>query len=90
MNHQSFNPLYNLVQVEYDAKAANKIADENEEISREDFFKFAIDTKLLDFGCVIGEGSVLQKQKKPPTPSKEAIHHREVKTAAAKVIYKDG
>ena len=32
-----------------------KIADENGEICREDFFKFAVDTKLLDFGCVMGD-----------------------------------
>ena len=51
-------------QVDFEAKAAKKIADENGEINREDFFKFAIDTKLLDFGQAMGEGALLSKQKK--------------------------
>ena len=51
--------IFCTLKVELDAKAARKIADENGEITREDFFKFAIDTKLLDFGCVMGEGALL-------------------------------
>ena len=49
-------------QVDFEAKAAKKIADENGEINREDFFKFAIDTKLLDFGQAIGEVAKQKKQ----------------------------
>ena len=45
--------------------------DENDEISKEDFFKFAIDTKLLDFGSAMGDGSKLQKQKKALSPKIE-------------------
>ena len=74
-----------LQQVEFDAKAANRIADENGEIGREDFFKFAIDTKLLDFGCVMGEGSLLPKQKKQMTPTNEIKGSHDIKSSAGKV-----
>ena len=69
--------------MEFDAKAAKKIADENGEINREDFFKFAIDTKLLDFGQAMGEGSLLQRQKK----SAANKDYEEKKSSAAKVCY---
>ena len=71
-------------QVEFDSKAAKKIVDENDEISREDFFKFAIDTKLLDFGQAVGDGSLLQKQKKQAAV-KEGREMEEKKSSSAKV-----
>ena len=56
-----------------DPKTAEKIGDKNGEISRDDFFKFALDTKLLDFGSSMGEsasmGSLFSKPKKVPSPS---------------------
>lgn len=59
-----------------DPKTARKIGDENEEISREDFFKFAVDTKLLEFGTAMGEslsmGSLFAKPKKLSSPSPTA------------------
>jgi len=42
--------IFRIYQVELDRKVEAKITDENGEISREDFIKFAHDNKLLDFG----------------------------------------
>ena len=60
------------IQVELDPKTAQKIGDENGYISREDFFKFAVDTKLLDFGSAMGEsismGTLFSKPRKVPSP----------------------
>ena len=59
------------MQVELDLKALSKIVDEHGDINREDFTKFAQDTKLTDFHVV--EGAPLQKQtttKWQPTASK--------------------
>ena len=57
-----------ILQVQLDPKTADKIGDENGEINKDDFFKFALDTKLLDFGSAMGEsaslGSLLSKSKK--------------------------
>ena len=36
----------------------SKFLDDNGEIAREDFIKFSQDSKLLDFGNVMGEGGV--------------------------------
>ena len=75
----------NNCQVALDPKTAQKIADENGEISREDFFKFAVDTKLLDFGCVMGDsismGTLFQKPKKivPVSPIGDIKQFHEVK-----------
>ena len=45
----------NLGQDELDQKSGKKIADETGEISREDSFKFAVDTNIFGFGCVMGD-----------------------------------
>ena len=73
-------------QVEFDTKAAKKITDENGKINRENFFKFAIDTKLLDFGQTMGDGSLLQKQKKQAA-SKEGREMEEKKSSSEKVTH---
>ena len=70
--------------MEFDTKAAKKIAGENGEINREDFFKFAIDTKLMDFGQSTGDGSLLQKQKKQAA-AKEGKEMEEKKSSSGKV-----
>ena len=70
--------------MEFDTKAAKKIADENSEISREDFIKFAIDTKLFDFGQAMGDRSLLQKQKKEAA-AKEGREMEEKKSLDGKV-----
>ena len=70
--------------MEFDTKAAKKITDENGEIKKEDFFKFAIDTKLLDFGQAMGDRSLLQKQKKPAA-AKEMREMEEMKSSSGKV-----
>ena len=70
--------------MDFDTKAAKKIADENGEINREDFFKFSIDTKLLDFGQAVGDGSLLQKQKKQAAV-KEGREMEEKKSSSGKV-----
>ena len=60
-----------MVQVELDMKAVSKIVDDNGDISKENFTKFAIDTKLTDFN--ITEGVSIHKQntiKWQQTPSK--------------------
>ena len=72
--------------MDFDTKAAKKIADENGEINREDFFKFAIDTKLLDFGQAMGDGSLLQKQKKQ-ADAKEGREMEEKKSSSGKVTH---
>ena len=36
----------------------SKILDENGEITKDDFIKFSQDSKLLDFGNLMGEGGV--------------------------------
>ena len=48
-----------MIQVELDLKALSKIVDEHGDINREDFTKFAQDTKLTDFHVV--EGVPFQK-----------------------------
>ena len=73
-------------QVEFDPKAAKKITGENVEITREDFFKFAIDTKLLDFGQAMGDGSLLKKQKKQ-ADAKEGREMEEKKSSSGKVTH---
>ena len=86
--------LINLCKVELDPKTARKIADENGEISREDFFKFAVDTKLLDFGCVMGDsmsmGTLFQKPKKstPVSPIGDNKQFHEVKSPS-KTLYRN-
>ena len=70
MPHSQTNNECNMIQVEIDLKAANKIVDAGD-ITREDFTKFAQDTKLIDFH--VAEGVSLQKQnptKWQPTASK--------------------
>ena len=72
--------------MEFDAKAANKIADEKGEISKEDFFQFAIDTKLLEFGSVMGDGSIWKSMfKKPTTPTEETKQSHQMKSSSGKV-----
>ena len=77
--------------MELDPKTGNKIADENGEISREDFFKFAVDTKLLDFRCVMGDsismGTLFQKPKKiiPVSPIGDNKQIHEVKSLSKTV-----
>ena len=73
------------MKVEFDEKAANRIVDRNGEICKEDFLKFATDTKLLDFGSAMGEGSQLPKQKKQLTPTKEIYGSHEIKSSSRKV-----
>ena len=70
--------------MEFDTKAAKKITNENDEINREDFFKFAIDTKLLDFGKAMGDGSLLQKKKKQAA-AKEGREMEVKKSSSGKV-----
>ena len=75
--------------MELDPKTAGKIADENDEISREDFFKFAVDTKLLDFGSAMGEsmsmGTLFQKPRKATSPTVESRQLHEEKAPSVPV-----
>ena len=65
------------MKVEFDEKAANRIVDRNGEICKEDFLKFATDTKLLDFGSAMG--------KKQLTPTKEIYGSQDIKSSSRKV-----
>ena len=58
-----------ITQVELDEKAASKITDENGEIAKEDFIKISQDSKLLDFGNVMGGEGMKQSSTKKPSRS---------------------
>ena len=44
--------------VDVNEAGLSKIQDDNGDIAREDFIKFAQDNKLLDFGNVMGDGGM--------------------------------
>ena len=58
-----------MTQVELDEKAASKITDDNGEIVKEDFIKISQDSKLLDFGNVMGGDGMKQSSTKKPSRS---------------------
>ena len=60
------NPV---MQVDLDERAASKITDENGDISKEDFVKIAQDSKLLDFGNVMGGDGIKQSSTKKQSRS---------------------
>ena len=43
---------------------SSKVSDENGDVSRVDFFKLAIDNKLLDFGNVMAGDPIKSSQKR--------------------------
>ena len=47
-----------LLQVDINEAGMSKILDDNGDIGREDFIKFSQDSKLLDFGNLMGEVGV--------------------------------
>ena len=53
--------IYNIYiywKVDVNEAGVSKIQDDNGDIAREDFIKFAQDNKLLDFGNVMGDGGM--------------------------------